>query len=403
MRVLIVSPWLPHPQIAHAGGDYLYHIVASLVDRGHTVHMLCYGRGEDAEQVAALARLCASLDVVTPAYTIPAKARSFVQGGWRRPWLLGRRTHIEVRELLRERCLCANIEVVHLMWTEMGRYLDAVPRGVGSVLGMLDVESQVQPREVSLFRPGIGRMAAARRARCLIRAEMRYARLADAVTVCSLADRDRLAALYGLRYIHVVPPWLDTAALSAITLDRAIPGRLTFVGALDRVANAAAARFLLAEVWPRVRDAHMGVVLHIVGANPPAWLREQAAHDPGVVVTGWVPDLAGVWAQTDIAVCPSLVGGGLLLKVAQPMAAGRPVVTTALGNEGIAAPAGAIAVADPPEAFAAAVLRLLVDRDLWGRMAQAGRQHVLTTLDWETGMGTLEAAYASVVSLRGGA
>lgn len=402
MRVLIVTPWMPYPRIAHAGGDTLFHIVRSLVERGHTIHMLCYGRGESTDQVATIARLCTSLEVVTPAYSISAKVSSFVNGGWRRPWLLGRRANAEVRRLLGRRCIQSHIDVVHLVWTEMGRYLDAVPCGVGTVLGTLDVESRVRAREVPLHPLPFARWATAWRTHRLIRAERHYVAAADAVTVCSPADREQLATLCGSERIHVVPPWLDAEAYRAIEPGRVVPGRLTFVGALDRIANAAAVRFLITDVWPRVRAAHPAATLNIVGANPPRWLCCFSNHDPSTVVTGWVPDLPEVWAQTDVAVCPSLVGGGLLLKVAQPMCAGRPVVTTALGNEGVAAPSGALAVADSPEAFAAAVLRLLADRALWTRMAQAARQHIAAIMDWEMGMRSLETAYASAISAGGG-
>lgn len=400
MRVLIVSPWLPHPHIAHAGGETLFHTVRSLVERGHAVHLLCYGRGESEEQRAAAAQLCASLQVITPAYSLQAKLASFIHGGWRQPWLLGRRTHAEMRRALQEICRRSAIEIVQFFWTEMGRYLDAAPSATGTILSTLDVEACVRPRELELLPPGPARWQARVQTRRLIRDERRYVAAAGAVTVCSAADRAQLARFGAPERIFVTPPWLDLPALQAVTPDRLIPGRLTFMGALDRVANAAAARFLLTEVWSRIQRAYPTATLHIVGAAPPAWLRRAAASDPRVQVTGWAPDLVEVWAQTDIAVCPSLTGGGLLLKVAQPMAAGRPVVTTTLGNEGTAAPEDAVAIADDPAAFAQEVLRLLEDRAYWERLAQAGRRHITATLDWESSMDQLEAALRAARSCR---
>ena len=241
-------------------------------------------------------------------------------------------------------------------------------------------------------------MRAARRAYRLSRVERRYVSLAHVTLACSAADRDHLARLVDERRICIVAPWVDLEAMRDIGPDAVEPGRLTFMGALDRVANQEAARFLVRDVWPRVKDGHPSAVLCIVGANPPRWLRRWATRDPRLIVTGYVPDLVREWASTDVAVSPSLIGGGLVIKVAQPMAAGRPVVTTTLGNEGVAAPVGkAVKVADDARSFAQAALRLLADRGLWKRQAAAGRRHVLRSLDWETSIADLERAYADAI------
>jgi glycosyltransferase involved in cell wall biosynthesis len=277
----------------------------------------------------------------------------------------------------------------------MGRYLDAVPETVATILATQDVEHQVRPREVAWLQPGVERWRVRRRARRLTRVEPRYVRQADAVLAVSAADATALARLRGGDGVYVIPPWLDTAKLRAITPESVVPGRLTFMGALDRVANRAAAHFLLDEVWPRVRAARAGTTLWLVGANPSERLRRRAHDDPRLEVTGWVPDLAAVWAATDVALAPSIVGGGCLLKIIQPMAAGRPVVTTPLGT-----PQETAVVADGANAFATAVTALLDDRERWQRLATAGRRYVLREMDWERSMDKLETVYATALESR---
>lgn len=397
MRVLIVSPWLPHAQIAHGGGQHLFHTIRSLAERGHSVHVVCYGRGESKSQVETLAAHCELVHVLRPAYTWRQKAERVLSTEWRRPWMWGRRTHAEARARIRSICRENRIDVVHLAWTEMGRYLWAVPAGMATVLGTLDVEYRVRPREVQSHPWGWKRLQAARRARHLIEGERRYVKQAHVTLASSAADKAHLARFVEETRIHIVAPWVDLDTMLNVDSETVVPGRLTFVGALDRVANEAAVAFLVRDVWPQVQ-VHPRAALYIVGANPPRWLDRQAGRDPRLVVTGFVQDLVREWAQTDVAVSPSLIGGGLLIKVAQPMAAGRPVVTTALGNEGVGAdPDAAVAVADDVRSFAKAVLRLLADRGLWKRMAEAGRRHVVETLDWETSMANLEAAYVEAI------
>jgi glycosyltransferase involved in cell wall biosynthesis len=310
----------------------------------------------------------------------------------------GRRTHAEDRALIWSICAQQRIDVVHFAWTEMGRYLEAVPAGVGTALGTMDVEYLVRPREVQLYPWRWSRVRAAQRARRLIRGERRSLRLAHVTLACSTADRRHLARLGDVDRIHVVAPWVDLAGGAAAGPGTAVRGRLTFMGAMDRIANQAAVRYLLGDVWPLVRDGYPAAMLYVVGANPPRWLLRRADGDWRLFVTGYVEDLAAEWTKTDIAVSPSLTGGGMMTKVAQPMAAGLPVVTTTLGNEGVAAPVGeAVEVGDDGPSFARALLELLANRERRGQLAAAGQRHVLQTLDWATSIANLETAYADAI------
>ncbi len=240
------------------------------------MHVLCYGRGESADEIESLGAVCASLAVITPAYRWSQKLDHVRRGGWRRPWRIGRQTHETLRERLRIICREEQIDVVHCAWTETGRYLDAVPDGIGTVLGTQDVEYRVRPREVALYPRGWARIQAGRRARYLIRNEPNWVRRADVTLACSAADRGYLTRLGGFPdRIFVVPPWIDAETMGAISPEAIIPGRLIFMGAMDRIANIAAARFLIEEVWPLVRDGHPDATLRIVGANPPESLRRR--------------------------------------------------------------------------------------------------------------------------------
>ncbi len=399
MRLLFVTPWLPHPEIMHAGGQHVYHTVRSLIERGHEVSLICYGRGESRDTVAVLARLCRELRVVEPAYSFRQKFRQLRAGLFDSLLSLGRRTHLEVQAAIPTVCRRQHIQVVHLCWTETSRYAPFVPDGVGIVLGTMDVEYLVRPREVALYNPGWQRLQKAWVAHQAVRLERRFLPEAHAILACSAADRRHLAHLASPERIFLVPPWIDIGRASALDRWGWMPGRLTFMGAMDRFANEAAVRFLLAAVWPEIRERHPHTTLTIAGASPPGWLARQARSDFRLQLTGQVPDLAGVWAATDIAVSPSLIGGGLITKVAQPMAAARPVVTTTLGNEGVAAqPNEEVAVADDGPAFVRALDRLLTDPEFRSRLAENGRRRAQKQFDWSAALDTLEDTYRAAVA-----
>ena len=364
------------------------------------MHLLTLLRDETPEQVEELRSYCKSLTLIEPSITWEKKAQRVLKSGWRKPWMLGRRTHHEMIQQIEFICHLNRIDLVHLAWTETARYLASVPFGVGCVLGTFDVEYIVRPREVRLYSSITNRLKAILRMRQLISIERSALHHQGIVTLaCSERDREHLLGLEPSAHVHVVPPWIGLTDAIKLTTEGIIPGRLTFMGAMDRIANVASVRFLLDMVWPQIRQMAPEATFRVVGAHPPAWLVAQANDNPQLTVTGYVPDLVSEWQNTDVAVSPSLTGGGLIIKVAQPMAAGRPVVTTTLGNEGVDAPKGtAVEVADDPASFVEAIVRLLSDRAHWYEVASAGHDHVLSRFDWEYCIDQLESAYEAALS-----
>lgn len=396
MRLLFISPFVPHPDILHAGGQHLYHLMHDL-SHHHELHLLAYRRGESAEQLAANRGMCASITIITPAYTWGQKLGQ-LRRGWRHPHQLGRRTHLEMRDALRRICELARIEVVHLAWTEMARYLDAIPSHVGTVVNLHDIEAVVRPRELALYPLGMAKFQAMRRAHQLIRLEQTAIQQADHLVACSEADRAWLSDKIDSRRVSVASVW-SGLAWNPLPIEPIVSGRLVFFGAMDRIANRAAAEFLIQEVFPLVVAEYPSATLRIVGANPSAkWVRRTADY-PQITITGYVSNIPAEWAAADVAVLPSLIGGGQVTKIVQAMAARRPVVTTPFGNEGIGAPVGTgVELGRDAEDFSAAVLRLLRDRLYWDTIANGGHEFVRQRFDWQTSIHTFEAAYRAALT-----
>jgi glycosyltransferase involved in cell wall biosynthesis len=77
------------------------------------------------------------------------------------------------------------------------------------------------------------------------------------------------------------------------------------------------------------------------------------------------------------------LGSGTRLKALEALAAGRPVVGTSIGLEGLDLVDGQHAlVADDPQAFATAILRMLGDDQLAAGLVAAGRRLVEDRYSW---------------------
>ncbi len=85
-----------------------------------------------------------------------------------------------------------------------------------------------------------------------------------------------------------------------------------------------------------------------------------------------------------VYVLPLRIGGGTRLKILEAMAMGKPVVSTSVGCEGLEMVEGRdLLVANQPEEFAQAVLRLFRDPPLMTRIGKAGHRVVRETYGWD--------------------
>ena len=151
------------------------------------------------------------------------------------------------------------------------------------------------------------------------------------------------------------------------------PPVVLFQGTLRYPPNADAARFLVHEVGPRLRQQVPGARIRLVGTTAPGL--EALADPPDVTLVGQVPDMATELALADLVVVPIRFGSGTRLKVLEAFAQRVPVVSTALGAEGLGVTDGEqLLIADSPEDIAAACARLLDDVALRAKLTEAAHE-----------------------------
>ena len=156
----------------------------------------------------------------------------------------------------------------------------------------------------------------------------------------------------------------------------AIP--VVFTGAMDYWPNVDAVSWFAERIFPAVREAVPSAQFTVVGSRPSEAVRA-LARQPGVVVTGGVPDVRPYLAHAACAVAPLRIARGVQNKVLEAMAMARTVVATSQAAEGIRAEAGRdYCLARDEAGFAAAVIEALR-----ANAAQpAARSCVLAHYDW---------------------
>jgi glycosyltransferase involved in cell wall biosynthesis len=267
-------------------------------------------------------------------------------------------------------------------WTEVARWIRPPP-GTPFVCGAHDLRSKVLSRAAALARGTRERTLARWRWRRAAEQEAALFRRANLILTLSRSDaawvrestgrNQTLAVVYRRALESATPPAWATRRQD----------QLLYVGDFGRPVNQRAAELLARDVLPRVRARHPAARLVLAGRRPPPELRS-LAELPGVDVTGAIPDLAAVYRSSGVMVCPMDVGGGIHVKMVEAMSWGLPVVTTPVGNDGIAGSRGtSILVERFPDGMAHACSDLIDHPVKAERIGSAGCAHVRDTFGRE--------------------
>ena len=228
-----------------------------------------------------------------------------------------------------------------------------------------DIESATHQRIAALCRANgdLGQaLIEERQAKTSLALETTALASFDRIYVCSEVDRGKLPQRIGGE-ICVLP--------NAVRSPAAVPprnpmGPFLFAGTLGYYPNQDACRYLRNEIVPRLP----GVAFQIVGTGVTDGLRRLIEH-PAVQVVGEVADMAPWYNNGAAVLVPIRAGGGTRIKILEAFSFRRPVITTTLGVEGIAARHDeTVLIADTPDQFVEACQRLRRDPSLGERLAE---------------------------------
>ncbi len=359
---------LPYP--TSGGAKIRNSNLIHLLKEKSSVEILCFG------QTPSQAHSTLDISITL----IPKKRSPFLRRLFSplRPYFMNGWS-VEMAEALRERAP-KNKETVVLLWIDrmlMAQYIPlARTLGYKTILDDHNVESDVLIQGALMSWRNWHKLPLALQA---LYEEVRLCKLADIVVATSAVDVLKLQKLAPQAEIKMIPNLIDCDVYSET---RSHAGKtLFFVGTLDYFPNDEGLRWFVKEVLPEIKGDNRPPIV-VAGSNPSQELKKLLEENGIKVIAN--PESVLPYLKNSAAVfVPILSGSGTRLKILEAMAAGRAIVSTHKGAEGLDVKDRVdIFLADTGEDFARKIEELFKTTALREKMGTQAFETVKKLYDW---------------------
>ena len=408
LHVAVLDEELPFP-LTSGKRIRSFNLLRRLADR-HQITILCH-RNPDPDEAAAAAAAFRRLRIETVVVdrVVPPKSGP---GFYARlagnllsslPYSVATHASPVLSQAVREFAADNPVDLWHCEWAPYAEVLrEGLAEGLSAARWVVmahNVESMIWRRYADAERNPLKRWYVRHQWKKFERFE-RWAYAAASTTVAvSPDDAEVMRNEFGAVRATVVDNGVDTEYFCPQRDVDRDPARILFLGSLDWRPNQDAARLLLDDIFPRVRERVPAATIALVGRHPPDWLRAKAAAIPGVEVFADVPDVRPFLATCGMLAVPLRIGGGSRLKILEALATATPVISTAIGAEGLKlTPGRDLIVADGAEGMAEAIVAGIRRPDELQETGEAGCRVVTARYDWGPLADRLDVLWRSAVT-----
>ena len=395
LNILMLTPYLPYPPIS-GGRTRTYNLIKRLRRDVH-ITLVCFGRPEEQSfDLTPLRDLCETYVIDRPSSPSTAKAAVLSLTSIK-PITMRLYTTPEMRSTLAKLLAERHFDVIHI---ESFYMLQNIPADckLPVLLAEPAIEYLAWWRHAKVAQPLFQRPAIALEALKMRVFEPQAWQQAQIVGAMSELDAGIVQLAAPQVKTMLAPNGVDEEFFQPGSAPREAANAI-YMGDYKYFPNVDAVTYFAHEIMPLIRAVRPDFTLSLIGKDPPPELLALSnLPNLGIRVLGLVDDTRPYLTKATMFICPLRSGSGTRFKLLEALACGLPTVSTTFGAEGLNAVHGKhMLLADTPQTFADAVLRVLNDSSLAARLGAQGREWIVATHSWARSAALVQDAYQQLL------
>jgi len=197
----------------------------------------------------------------------------------------------------------------------------------------------------------------------------------DVLLTFSEAEEKLIQEKFPHKQIYTVPLFFYQGVRKP-ALDFSRRHDLLFVGSCTHTPNHDALSWFCSEIFPLIQQQIPAIVFNVVGADPADDILALSSDSIRILGRVSEAELESLYLVSKLMVLPLRFGAGVKGKLIESLYNGLPIVSTAIGVEGVKGIEKLISPLDTPANFAAEVVSLYTDGNKLADLSQRGSEFI---------------------------
>lgn len=371
MKVLVIGSRVPFP-LRDGGAIATYNLLKGLSDLGLKVDYLTLNTKKHFVDAATIQAQFGFLNAIETFYIdtsvkpLPAFFNLFKGSSYN----IDRFIDETFRQNIIDRCETNQYDIIHFEGLFIADYIKGLPTNTPKILRQHNIEYKIWKTLHNTLSSGIKKWYTGLLAERLQQYEKTITHLFDAVVSITETDRQDTVEAIGYKGLSAnIPAGIQASEVLNSAIDYK---SLYHIGSMEWMPNQEAMKWFHDEIWPLIEKQDKEIQFYMGGKQMPETFKH--FESGRFHVLGEVSNLDTFIADKSILAVPLKSGSGIRIKTIEAMMAGKVVVTTTQGAQGLELiNEDNCMIADSADKFAEAILELASNQPKRDRLAEKGK------------------------------